>query len=148
MVRLSPQLAAAKTQKGHSQVHELVVTAEGSGLGTYDNSRWEALPRMDLDSLSSWMQTCWGCTPFSSFSGSGMLASALASGDRPFTLGAGVNSMGAVTSLVSRRCKETRSHLCSNPTSSTHLSSNPPASRPGCVPEADKADLPSAGSAL
>lgn len=69
------------------------------------------MPRMDLDSLSSWMQTCWGCTPFSSLSGSGMLASALASGDKPFTLGAGVSSMGAVTSLVNRRCMETRSHL-------------------------------------
>lgn len=69
------------------------------------------IPRIDLDSLSSWMQTCWGCTPFSSLSGSGMLARALASGERPFMLGAGASSIGAVISLVSSRCKETRSHL-------------------------------------
>ena len=66
---------------------------------------------MDLDSLSSWMQTCWGCTPFSSLSGSGMLARALARGDSPFTLGAGVSRVGAVINFVSRRCSETLSHL-------------------------------------
>lgn len=66
---------------------------------------------MDLDSRSSWMQTCWGCTPFSSLSGSGMLARALARGDNPFTLGAGVSRVGAVISFVSRRCSETLSHL-------------------------------------
>ncbi len=71
---------------------------------------------MDLDSLSSWMQTCWGCTPFSSLSGSGMLARALARGDRPFTLGAGVSRVGAVISLVSRRCSDTLSHLHSHTT--------------------------------
>jgi len=74
------------------------------------------VPRMDLDSLSSWMQTCWGCTPFSSLSGSGMLARALARGDRPFTLGAGVSRVGAVISLVSRRCSDTLSHLHSHTT--------------------------------
>ncbi len=71
---------------------------------------------MDLDSLSSWMQTCWGCTPFSSLSGSGMLARALARGDRPFTLGAGVSRVGAVISLVSKRCSDTLSHLHSHTT--------------------------------
>ncbi len=71
---------------------------------------------MDLDSLSSWMQTCWGCTPFSSLSGSGILARALARGDRPFTLGAGVSRVGAVISLVSRRCSDTLSHLHSHTT--------------------------------
>ncbi len=76
------------------------------------NQSWEgSVPRIDLDSLSSWMQTCWGCTPFSSLSGSGMLARALARGDRPFTLGAGASRVGAVISFVNRRCSDTLSHL-------------------------------------
>ncbi|KAA6420949.1 MAG: hypothetical protein FRX49_09090 [Trebouxia sp. A1-2] len=67
-------------------------------------------------SIQADMETCWGCTPFSSLSGSGMLARALARGDRPLTLGAGVSRVGAVISLVSRRCSDTLSHLHSHTT--------------------------------
>ena len=66
---------------------------------------------MDLASLSRLMRTCWGCTPFSSFSGSGMLARALARGDSPLVLGAGVSRVGADISFVSNRCRDTLSHL-------------------------------------
>ena len=45
-----------------------------------------------------------------------MLARALARGDRPFTLGAGVSRVGAVISLVNRRCSDTLSHLHSHTT--------------------------------